>query len=234
MGNFHLKKFDLSDTNCSMKIGTDAILLGAYVSCKKAINILDIGTGSGIIALMLAQKSNASIEAIEIDEKAALQAKENFSQSTWSNRMNVENISIQEYCKNSQTKYDLIVCNPPYFSNSLKTPDNSRNLARHNDTLDFDNLLNSVKILMTNKGLFYVILPVNETLIFERKSSGFGMFCIEKLIIRPKPSKKANRIISVFSFTEKKLIINNIAIRNDDNTYTHDYMKLTGDYYINF
>lgn len=234
MGNFHLKKFDLSDTNCSMKIGTDAILLGAYVSCKEAINILDIGTGSGIIALMLAQKSNASIEAIEIDEKAALQAKENFSQSTWSNRMNVENISVQEYCKNSQTKYDLIVCNPPYFSNSLKTPDKSRNLARHNDTLDFDNLLNSVKILMTNKGLFYVILPVNETLIFERKSSGFGIFCIEKLIIKPKPSKKANRIISVFSFTEKKLIINNIAIRNNDNTYTHDYMKLTGDYYINF
>lgn len=234
MGIFHFKKFDISDSNCSMKIGTDAVLIGAYVSCRKAENILDIGTGSGILALMLAQKSNANILAIEIDTKASLQAEENFLNSSWSKRLSTQNISIQDYCKTNQKIFELIVCNPPYFNNSLKTPNELRNIARHNVTLDFDSLLNSVKHLLSHKGLFYVILPTEETVILEKKSIGFGLFCTEQLLIKPNTTKKANRIISVFSFLEKKRIINTLVMRNEDNTYSQDYKMLTSDYYLNF
>jgi tRNA1Val (adenine37-N6)-methyltransferase len=123
-----------------MKVGVDGVLLGAWVDVGEAQNILDIGTGTGLLALMLAQKTNANFTAVEIDEEAAKQASTNFQRSLWRCKITIENVSIQEFTESTTKKFELIVCNPPYFSASLNSPDNQRNLARHDNTLQLEDL----------------------------------------------------------------------------------------------
>ncbi len=154
-----------------MKVGTDGVLLGAWADCDNAKRILDIGTGTGLIALMMAQRSQAQIDAIEIDEHASEQAIENVNRSPWASRVNVINKSLQDYSKVENKAYDLIVSNPPYFQNSMFAPDKKRTDARHNSNLELEDLLKGAKKLLSNDGKLSIILPYLEGNMFILKAS---------------------------------------------------------------
>src|ERR1700745_3451644 len=139
--SFVFKKFTIFQRDSAHKVGTDAVLLGAWAQVEKARSILDIGTGTGIIALMMAQKSTAHIEAIDIEQSSYKQACENVKHSSWQERINVTQTSLQDYVKANDKKFDVIITNPPYFVDSYKAPDEERSHARHNDTLPFVDLI---------------------------------------------------------------------------------------------
>ena len=142
---FQFKKFTVWHDKCAMKVGTDGVLLGEWASTERCQRILDVGTGTGLIALMLAQRSTAILDAIDIDSDACLQAQENIAKSPFANRIQVYQTSLSEYMPDENIKYDLIVSNPPYFIDSLKCPDTKRNLARHTDTLSLPDLLRGTR-----------------------------------------------------------------------------------------
>lgn len=229
---FQFKQFQIKDNNCAMKTGTDAVLIGAWADCNNAKKILDIGTGSGIIALMLAQKCNALINAIDIDEESIKNTVENIYNSKWPNQIIAQNISLQNFLKNNTESYSHIVCNPPYFNNSLKNPDARKKLVRHTDSLSFDELINGVNTLLDKNGSFFLILPTNESLDFIQKALISSLYCNEKLNIKPKPGKAIKRLMMKFEKQNKKQIINELIIRNEDNSYTSEYIEFTKDYYL--
>ena len=161
MGGFRFKQFAVEQDDVAMKVGTDGVLLGAWANCEGAKRILDIGTGTGVIALQMAQRNaEAQIHAVEIDEAAAKRARANFDNSPWAERLNVEQTAVQEF--SPAEKFDLIVSNPPYFVDSLLPPDTKRSTARHTHDLTFEELDNAVARLLAGDGKFALILPVTE------------------------------------------------------------------------
>ncbi len=235
MTNFKFKKFSVSDDSSAMKIGTDAVLLGAWTDVSNANKILDIGSGSGIIAMMLAQRTKAKIEGVEIDEKSYLQAEKNVENSNWQNRIKFFHKSFQEFYKNTKTKYDLIVSNPPYFSNSLKTPIQSRTIARHNDLLSYEEIIIGVKKILKQDGKFYLILPATESKIFIDRALIESLYCSEMLLVKDKNDKPIKRILMKFELLRhsqnKK---DELIIRNNDGSFTQEYKNLTSDFYLKF
>lgn len=217
-----------------MKVGTDGVLLGAWANVENVNSVLDIGTGSGVIALMIAQRSNAHIQAVEIDRSSAIQAKYNFELSQWSERLSVEAISLQEYSKNQLNKFDLIVSNPPYFSKSLKPPSAQRALTRHTDELPNADLLCGVSLLLKPEGRFCAIFPYTEGNIFIAEAVNYGLFCNRKVFVQTKPEKPIIRILAEFSFNKIKLPDSTISIHTSAGDYTDDYKILTADFYLAF
>ena len=218
-----------------MKVGTDAVLLGSWVDIKNAESILDIGTGSGVIALMLAQRSDAEILGIDIHEASILNATENFENSPWDIRLSAKNISLQEFARLSSNKYDLIVSNPPFFSNSLTSPSKDKSLAKHNNSLPQIDLLKSILKLINNKGRFCVILPQIEQSAFTILAANFGFYSVHQLRIIPKTGKPVNRIITVYSLKSfGSPLIEDLVIRDKNNKFTQDYKILTQDFYLKF
>ena len=233
--DFRFKQFSISDEKSAMKVGTDAVLLGACADVSETNNILDVGTGSGIIAIMLAQRSNANIDAIDIDKGSIDDATNNFDNCRWGNRLNAIHSSLQEYVKFTSKKYDLIVSNPPFFSNSLKSPMYSRSLSKHDEKLTHKELLTIVKNLLNSNGRFIVILPFLQIANFKENALIENLYCSKQLIIYPKYSKPANRIIMEFSKErQKNLAEKKLTIRNNDNFFTKEYIDLTREFYINF
>ncbi len=228
---FHFKQFTINQEKCAMKVTTDGVILGAWVKCDDVSCILDIGTGTGLLALMLAQRCQVQIDAIDIDTSSCLQAIENVKNSKWFNRIKVINTSIQEYSAR-EIGYDLIICNPPYFSNSLKSPDEKRNRARHNDTLSNCELLECVKKLISEEGKFALILPYKEGKEFADISMNYGLYCNRAVNIKPYKSKDINRVVMELSRTKQTYESHELIIRNDDGSYTQDYKNLTRDYYL--
>ncbi len=229
---FVFKHFDVKHGQCAMKVGTDGVLLGAWADTK-ANYILDIGTGTGILALMMAQKcQNAIIDAIDIDKNAYLQAKENFERSIWSRRLNVFNSSLQDFTTNRERKYDLIICNPPFFIHASKAGNFARSIARHiNESLTFDELIDGVKGLLTLDGRLFIILPVKEGGIFIDLCERKNLFCNKIVRVRTKQSKEAKRLLMEISLVRKHMICNEIIIHNDDGSYSSEYAKLTEEFY---
>lgn len=219
-----------------MKVGTDAVLLGAWVNSENSKNILDIGTGTGIIALMLAQKSKADIIAIDIDKKAVEQAAINFSESKFSRQLRAENYSLQDFVKSSEKKFDLIVTNPPYFVDSLKSSDTNRSAARHADLLPFAELIDGVIKLLLPKGKFCLILPKNESVIFREMAEEKGLHLSKLLRIRTRLDKdEEKRQLLQFEFQPTGFSESTLVIEKDERmSYTDEYKNLTKDYYINF
>ena len=157
---FRFKQFTVFQDCCAMKVGTDGVLLGAWAEAYKRNNVLDVGTGTGLIALMIAQRNtNATIDAIDIDEGCVMQAKRNVFESPFSNRVDVQKSSFQDFAARNDNKYDLIVSNPPYFHNSLKSPNLHRNYARHTDSLSFYEIISEGVSLLTESGCISLILP---------------------------------------------------------------------------
>jgi len=231
---FRFKQFLIKQEGAAMKVGTDGVLLGAWADLENVTSALDVGTGSGVIALMIAQRSNATIKGVEIDSASALQARHNFESSPWSNRLSIENSSLQDYVKVNDQKFDLIVSNPPYFNKSLKSPSQERTLTRHTDELPNADLLEGVSKLLNPEGRFCAIFPYIEGNIFIAEAVNYGLYCNKKLYIQSKPDKPIIRILIDFSFTKKKLVESTLSVHTVNGDYTADYKTLTADFYLAF
>ncbi len=183
---------------------------------------------------MLAQRSNAQIDAIDIDKDSIAQTNENINNSKWKGRIKAYQIAIQEYQKSYKAKYDVIVSNPPFFNNSLKSPSFNKNLARHTDNLSFEELIIGVKNLLKPNGVFYLILPVTEAKIFKEKAIIHSLYNSKNLMIKPKAGKPTNRILQQFEFKKMQPHqISELILREENNKYTSDYIDLTRDFYLN-
>jgi tRNA1Val (adenine37-N6)-methyltransferase len=213
-----------------MKVGTDAVILGAWADISAAESVLDIGTGCGLIALMAAQRSNARITAIDIDEDATLQSKKNFSSSPWHERIESVHTAVQQF--QPDNLYDRIICNPPFFKNALKTPYHQRNLARHNDTLSFDSLVYAVNRLLNENGKFIFILPVEEAYEVIHIASFRKLHINRCCNVYSRDDKFPNRILAELSRKESEGSIETLTIRDMNNQYTAEYKDLTKDFYL--
>jgi len=232
---FKFKQFTINQDRCAMKVGTDGVLLGAYANIENAQNILDIGTGTGLIALMLAQRSNAKITAIEIEKHASIQAKENVENSKFSNSIEIINTSLQEYAKNTNNKFDLIVSNPPYFQNSYKAETSQRTTARHTTKLTYTELISNSAKLLSNTGEIYIIIPKDEEQNLIEIATCYNLFVTDILNIKPTPTKPPNRVILTFSKTEKQLTQSELIIEDKGrHNYSDKYIELTKEFYLKF
>ena len=232
---FQFKQFSISDEHCSMKVGVDAVLMGAWCNVDGATRILDIGTGSGVIALMLAQRSPATIHAIDIEQMAAAQASWNALGSPWPDRISVGNISLQQYILTCKAYYDLVVCNPPFFNNSLLSPAALRNQARHSGEMPHAMLARACAHLTTPTGQCCVILPVPESVLFKQLMKAEGFYPARIMLVSPKPGKTANRAMIQFERGQAgEVRAETLNIRSDDNEYSDEYKELTRDFYLKF
>jgi tRNA1Val (adenine37-N6)-methyltransferase len=229
---FQFKQFIVHQDRCAMKVGTDGVLLGAWTTIGEAQHILDIGTGTGLIALMLAQRSGAKIDAIEIDEAAARQASENVQLSPWNDRIRIIHTSLQEYTV-FEKHYDLIVTNPPYFYNSLPATDFRRTIARHTHYLDFEMLIQAVKNLLTPDGRLAIILPTENFSSFASGAYKSGLFTIRETHVKPSPGKPVKRILAEFSFYDAAKEFSEFIIEEfGRHGYSEEYHLLTKDFYL--
>ncbi len=230
---FSFKQFTIHQEKAAFKVGTDGVLLGASADISGARWILDIGTGTGLIALMLAQRCDAGIVAIEPDSDSYIQCCENVSGSRWNDRINVKQTTLQDF--NPGYKFDLIISNPPFFTDSLKNPDPRKSASRHNDSLTNPELLKGASRLMAEGGRLQVIMPYAEGNIFIAEASEYGFYCNNILKIRPLPTSEIRRMILTFSKqlltpTEKFLTIEH----GNRHEFTEEYINLTKDFYLKF
>jgi len=234
--SFIFKKFTVFQHKCAHKVGTDAVLIGAWAQAVKARSILDIGTGTGVIALMMAQRSKAEIDAIDMEKSSYEQALENAAHSPWHDRIKVHHASLQDFIKANSKKYDLIITNPPYFVDSFKAPDEERKHARHNDTLSFADLIEGVKKLLHDTGKFYIILPTKEALDFKVLAEKKGLFLAKRLRVKTKlVNDTEKRHLMQFGFNEGPLSDQTLSIeKGGHHDYTDEYKLLTGDFYLHF
>ena len=203
---FHFKQFDIYHDKCSMKVGTDGVLLGAWASVYDCKRLLDIGTGSGLIAIMAAQRTsnNVLIDGVEIESNAYSQAVENVNNCTWQNRIKIHQTSIQQYSEFCSYKYDIIISNPPFFLSGSKSDDTNRNTARHSDALTQHQLIEAVKKLLADNGKFNIILPLKEGNEFVSTAKTNGLYCNRLTKVKPKIDKQIERILIEFSRKENE------------------------------
>jgi tRNA1Val (adenine37-N6)-methyltransferase len=233
---FRFKRFSIAQDKCAMKVGTDSVVLGSWTNPGNSKRILDIGTGTGILACMMAQKSSAIIDAVEIDETSAKQAKENCLASPWADRLNVLHCSIQSYTANTELSYDLIISNPPFFRDALRNPSEVKTLARHTVNLSFEDLLRCAKKLLLPEGFLAIILPINEADFFCDLAKSNGLFLNDVLRVKAKGSDEIEiRRVMKFSFKQIQHSDTTVAIENEErHSYTEEYKKLTADFYLKF
>ena len=215
-----------------MKVGVDGVTLGAWSDVANTESILDVGTGSGLIALMLAQRSDAKITAIDIDIECINQAKENVERSNWRSKISVFYSSFQDFAEKTQEKFDLIVCNPPFFINSLKSPSKNRTQARHNNMLSHPDLIENSKKLLSEKGKLCVILPVVEGNQFIELSEKNNLFCSKKVTVFPNYEKPAKRFLLEFRKEKRECEESKLIIEKERNVYTPEYAEFVKDFYL--
>ncbi len=240
--SFAFKEFEVKQSNCAMKVGTDAVLLGAWGGLPETGYTLDIGTGTGIIAMMAAQRSATFIDAIEIDEDAFNEALENCQRSKWNNRITVHHISFQKFAPYVLKKYDMILSNPPYFSNCVQAASESRTLARHTCNLSFEELVEGIASLLKPDGSFATILPLKEAEDLTAIAKRYRLYPNRITRVRTTCSKPAKRVLMQFSFhkaipVEETLVIENeVIVINEvkERSYSEDYKNLTRNFYLNF
>jgi tRNA1Val (adenine37-N6)-methyltransferase len=233
---FVFKKFSVHQHKSAHKVGTDGVLIGAWAEVKEVKNILDIGTGTGIIALMMAQKSPAQIDAIDIEQGSYEQAIENAEHSVWANRIKIYHTTLQDFAKTVHKKYDVVITNPPYFVDSSKAPDEERSHARHTDLLPFKELIRGVFSVLNATGKFYIILPTKEAIDFKALAEKEDLHLVKLLRVKTKSTNEVEkRHIMLFKFTKEPFTEETISIENEGrHNYTDEYKKLTGDFYLHF
>jgi tRNA1Val (adenine37-N6)-methyltransferase len=247
MSSFQFKQFTIHQNQCAMKVSTDACVFGAYIPVENAKRIIDIGTGTGLLALMLAQRNtNAKIDAIEIDSQAAQQAAENVAKSNWKSTIAIINTSIQDFTQENQQKenqqnklgtYDLVVSNPPFFVSSTLPPNVKQQVAHHTTALSFEELWQAVELLITPKGHFAVLLPLPESNIFAEIGKKLGFFATQQLFIQDSSKKNPHRLITIFQKGEikqeiKQIMQATLVIKDVSGNYTKEFIHLLQTYYL--
>jgi len=231
---FSFKQFTIYQDKSAFKVGTDSVLLGACTDIAGVGRILDIGSGTGIISIMLAQRCDAEITAIEPDYESYIQTCENVSRCDWHIRIKVENTSLQNFIAR-KAKFDLIVTNPPFFSDSLKSPDLRKSFTRHNDSLTTDEILEGTNRLLEDKGRLQLIMPYVEGNVLIAEAYKYGLYCNSILKIRPLPSTEIRRLILEFSKIQKKPSESFLTIEHGRrHEFTEEYINLTKDFYLKF
>ncbi|MFG6687231.1 tRNA1(Val) (adenine(37)-N6)-methyltransferase [Mariniflexile sp. HNIBRBA6329] len=231
---FKFKQFEIQQDKCAMKIGTDGVLLGAWSSIEKnPFSVLDIGAGTGVISLMLAQRSNAElIDAIEIDDDAYEQCVDNFEASPWGDRLFCYHASLEEFVDEIEDTYDLIICNPPFYSEDYKTDSPQRDMARFNDSMPFNHLIESVSKLLSEDGIFSVIIPFKEEADFIKTATAFNLFPNRILQVKGNQTSETKRSLIECSFIESAVKKDTLVIETERHDYTKDYINLTKDFYL--
>lgn len=218
-----------------MKIGTDGVLIGAWTPIiNNPISILDIGAGTGIIALMLAQRTNAEqIDALEIDEEAYEQAVDNFENSPWSNRLFCFHAGLDEFVEEPEEEYDLIISNPPFYTEDYKTENQQRDLARFADAMPFEDLVEAADLLLSENGIFSVIIPFKEEVGFLALAKEYQLYPIKITRVKGTPITEIKR--SLLAFSRKEILdfpIDELIIETARHVYTAEYIALTKDFYL--
>ena len=231
---FQFKQFRINQDRCAMKVCTDSCVLGAYADVRHATRILDIGTGTGLLALMLAQRTDARIDAVEIDKAATRQAAENAAQSPWASRIRVVENSILDFAQTHPAPYDCIVSNPPFFSNHLKRRDARQSAALHNDTLQLPDLIRVVQQLLTPQGRFIVMLPPHESTLLAGLCAETGLHKTEQLRLHDCVGGKLIRMIGGFGFSGDTILQTaDLHIRDaGKQQYTDEFVRLLQPYYL--
>jgi tRNA1Val (adenine37-N6)-methyltransferase len=220
-----------------MKVGTDGVLLGAWAPIEHhPYSILDIGTGTGLIALMLAQRSDAEqIDALEIDENAYEQATDNFENSPWNDRLFCFHAGLDEFVDEPEDEYDLIVSNPPFYSEDYKTDNEQRDLARFTDALPFEDLIEAADLLLSEKGIFAVIIPFKEEQRFIALAEQCELYPTKITRAKGTPVTETKRSLLAFSRTESiDIPIDELVIETARHQYTPEYIALAKDFYLKF
>jgi len=232
---FHFKQFAVNQDRCAMKIGTDGVLLGAWCPIdNNPISVLDIGAGTGILSLMLAQRSNAEqIDAIEIDDDAYEQCVENFESSSWSDRLFCFHAGLDEFIEDPEDQYDVIISNPPFYIEDYKTENEQRDLARFQDALPFEDLVEAADLLLSENGIFAVIIPFKEEEKIIALANHFELYPFKITRVKGTPTTKIKRSLLAFSRTQNtKFPIDELTLETSRHQYTEDYIALTKDFYL--
>lgn len=230
---FHFKQFTVYHDRCAMKVGTDGVLLGAWTDISDAKTALDIGTGTGLISLMIAQRNkNITIDAIDIETNAIAQAKDNIKNSPFATQIKCTQCSVQEFTEKHERKYDIIVSNPPFFAESLKSPDNQRSLARHDDTLNINDLLKASAKLLNNNGKLSLIYPYEHKKSILDIAKQNNLFINKVINVYPTPSPQPRRILLEISKNQSSTQENNLIIEKSRHIYSDEFTELVRDYYL--
>lgn len=231
---FYFRQFTIYDDLSTMKVNTDGVLLGALAPVDNYRNILEIGCGAGYISIMLAQKNlNASITAIDIDHRSIAQANYNFRNCNWANRLSAYKISLEDFAKSSFNDFDLIISNPPFYLENYRSIKSQNLIAKHSTVLDFSNFLSLSSNLMNNNSKLCIILSVKSYNTLISIARDYGLFTSNQINIIPRENKKISRVVLFFV---KHLVypieVSNLIIRNEDLSYTNDFLELTKDYLL--
>ncbi|GIM49823.1 tRNA1(Val) (adenine(37)-N6)-methyltransferase [Capnocytophaga stomatis] len=232
---FKFKQFSVSQAQSAMKIGTDNVLLGAWTPIDNSPeSILDVGAGTGVLALMLAQRTNAeTIDAVEIDEEAYIECTENFENSPWADRLFCYFASFQEFVEEMQDeKYDLIISNPPFYTADYQTECESRNKARFENSLPFGTLVESVASLLSDEGVFSVIVPFAEEENFVQLAREKGLFPKKITRVKGNANSEVKRSLIAFDRKSEVCIFDLLIIEKERNVYTDTYTEITKDFYL--
>jgi len=232
---FSFKQFSIEQDRTAMKVGTDGVLLGAWTPIENnPFSVLDIGTGTGIIALMLAQRSGAEqIDALEIDEDAYEQATDNFENSPWNDRLFCFHAGLDEFVEEPEDEYDLIVSNPPFFSEDYKSDNEQRDLARFQDAMPFEDLIEAAALLLSENGIFSVIIPFKEEEKFLALANEYELYPLKITQVKGTPTSEIKRSLLAFSRNEiTDFAVDELIIETARHIYTPEYIALTKEFYL--
>lgn len=228
---FQFKKFKIVQDGCAMKVGTDGCLLGGWFDCSQSRNILDVGSGSGLIAIMAAQRCNATVTGVEIDSDAAIQATENVNNSPWSDRIRIINEDLLSYT--TAERFDTIVSNPPYFVNSLKCDNDARTTARHSDTLSNNDFFRKCKELLTEEGKISIIIPSDISTDWQEVAKSNGFHTSRITHIKTTPDKMAKRVLIEFSTCKpQEMFEETLILEKKRGVYSDEAQNILKDFYL--
>lgn len=231
---FKFKQFCINHEHSAMKVGTDGVLLGAWANTDQCKKILDVGTGTGLIALMMAQRSDAAIVGIEIDETAALEAKTNVKQAPFGAKVNIINQDFKQFYADTTDKFDLIISNPPYFENSLNSPYKQRNQARHNNTLNLEDLIEGSLTIMEEHGRLALVYPYKDWELLKNKAEERGLWLHRLTKVHSFEDKDLVRVLVEFSRDKRSMSQEErlVLYKNEKRERTDAYWALTNDFYL--